>query len=961
MHDSEMRARETVRDWDVDQRSLGSSGCPPETLALIPNPDRIIRCEDLLAELEAAWQAAGGVAPKARPAIMALLKAALKTGSDEIRHRFEAEAASGTQVVRAQAYLVDRIVHALMEVATKRVFGRGVRTPGEVLTVAAVGGYGRGELSPHSDIDLLFLLPYKETAYHEQVVEYVLYMLWDLGLKVGHSTRSPAECVRQARDDSTVKTALLEMRWLWGDQPLFDEARRRYWEDVVAGTSAQFIEQKLAERDERQDRTGNSRYVLEPNIKEGKGGLRDLHTLFWIAKYTYGITAMEDLVDRGLLTPEAVRTFTRAQNFLWTVRCHMHYLTNRAEDRLTFDLQPEIARRMGYRNRTGQKNVERFMRHYFLVAKSVGDLTRLICAVLEEQNKRRPRFGLGFSRKRTTPDGFVIEKDRVTVPRRDLLSESPIRIMRLFHLVQEQNLGIHPDALTAVAAALSKVRGLRRDPEANRLFLEILTHPRNSESTLRKMSENGVFGRFIPEFGRVVAQMQYDMYHVYTTDEHTIRAIGTLHEIERGTLAKEMPGATQIFPLIQSRRALYVAMLIHDIAKGSGDDHSEAGARIAQTLGPRLGLSAEETETVAWLVLNHLVMSNVAFRRDLDDPKTIVDFAALVQSPERLRLLHILTCADIHGVGPGIWNGWKAQLLRALYLRAMDRMTGGLGGDGEPAPSETAGALAREQEAEAKDALRARLADWPPDLVEAHIGRGYRAYWYAFTAEDHERQARTLRAADEAGEKLTVECRINPETAHTEVLVYTPDHAGLFSKIAGAMVLAGASILDARITTFADGMAMDVFTVQGLDGEAYDEPDRLHKAVARVLTGKVHLDRELRARPPRGGKRTSLFTVPPRVIFDNAASAANTLIEINGRDRPGLLYDVTSALRDQGLQINSAHISTYGERVVDVFYVKDIFGMKLENENKLQQIREALLRAIAPAGAAAGAPGTKRR
>ena len=929
-------------DWDPDHKRLGCSGVAPEVLAVIPDPEQIVSSTDVVARLEEIWAAADGDAGKARPGVLNAFKATLKEGSEEIRRRFESEHATGTQVVRAQAFLVDRLVHALLELATKRVFGHGVRTAGESLTVAAVGGYGRGELAPHSDIDLLFLLPYKQTAYHENVVEWVLYMLWDLGLKVGHSTRSPDECVRQAKDDATVRTALLECRWLWGDEALFEEARRRYWQDVVANTSTAFIEQKLVERDQRHESTGCSRYVLEPNIKEGKGGLRDLHTLFWIAKYTYGAEAVEDLVARGLLSSDAVRTFIRAQNFLWTVRCHMHYITGRAEDRLTFDLQPEIARRMGYQNRTGQKNVERFMKHYFLVAKDVGDLTRMVCAVLEDQNKRRPRFGIGLSRKRVTPEGFVIERGRLDIASDEVFAKDPRNIMRLFRTVQDQNLGIHPNAVRRITEELWRVKSLRHDAESNRIFVDILAHPKNSESTLRKMNESGVFARFVPDFGRVVAQMQYDMYHVYTTDEHTIRTVGILHDIELGSYADDMPTATQLFPLVQSRRALYVAMLLHDIAKGSGEDHSVAGARVAQALCPRLGLDDEETETVVWLVRNHLIMSKVAFKRDLDDPKAIADFAAQVQSPERLRLLHILTCADIRGVGPDIWNGWKAQLLRALYLRTLDRITGGLGSEtGQQGASAAPEAMARE-------ALRERLADWPEEVAARYIDRGYRAYWHSFSTDDHERQARAMRAADEAGALLTVQCRVDLATAHTEVMVYCADHPGLFSKIAGAMVLASASILDARITTFADGMAMDVFTVQGVDGEAYTETARIERAVAKALKGEVHLARELAQRPTRGSKRMNVFTVPPRVLVDNTASAAHTLVEINGRDRPGLLYDVTTALRDLGLQVNSAHISTYGERVVDVFYVKDVFGMKVYNEGKIKQIRRQLLDAIEP-------------
>jgi [protein-PII] uridylyltransferase len=943
-----MSSRRIVPDAAEDGQVLGCSGVAPEYLADIADSERIMCCLTLVGRLEEVWLQAEGNADKARPNLLKIFKSVFKSGSEEIRTRFLDGTATGTQTVRAQAYLVDGIIHALMELASKRVMPFEKPRKDLGLATIAVGGYGRSELSPHSDIDLLFLLPggYHD-AHYERVVEYVLYMLWDLGLKVGHSTRTIGECIRQAKDDLTVKTALLEARMLWGDADHYKILQQSYEENVISGTESAFIDQKLQERNERHERAGISRYVLEPNVKESKGGLRDLHTLFWVAKYTYSVDSIEELVDKELLTSDAVRTFIRAQNFLWTVRCHMHYLTNRAEDRLTFDLQPEVARLMGYQRRGKQKDVERFMKHYFLVAQDVGNLTRMICSLLEEDNKRRPRFSFSFSRTVTTPEGFIIEKNRLNIKDLTLFAREPVMIMRMFHTLQEKGLNMHPNVLLMIRESLSRVKKLRKDPEANHLFLEILAHKKNSEVILRKMAEAGVFGVFFPPFGHVMAQMQFDMYHVYTTDEHTMRTIGIMHDIELGMYKEDMSLATRLFPLVDSRRALYVAMLLHDLGKGSGEDHSVVGARMALEVGPRLGLSAEETETVSWLVRYHLLMSDTAFKRDLDDPKAISDFADQVQSRERLRLLYLLTCCDIRGVGPQIWNAWKGQLLSALYHRTMDHLTGGLGGNDEYSAT-TISHLARQQEQAAKDDLRQRLVDWSEDEIEAFLSRGYRSYWYSFTPDDHERHARIIHAADAKDEKLTVDCRINRETNHTEVLIYTLDHPGLFTKISGAMVMASASILDARIATFADGMAVDVFTIQSIDGKAYTNINRIKTHVTKVLRGDVFVAREVQKRPGKESKRTSAFDIPARVLIDNTASVTHTLIEINGRDRPGLVFDVAATLTDLGLQINSAHISTYGIRVVDVFYVKDVFGMKVTNVNKLKQVRQALVEAIEP-------------
>ncbi|OIR06160.1 bifunctional uridylyltransferase/uridylyl-removing enzyme [mine drainage metagenome] len=918
----------------------------------IKNQRAIIDRQEVIARLDGIIAAE---VPKAqrRSQVLAVFKDAFKAGHDEVRRRFESHG-QGTEAVRENCFLIDQLVRIVHDYALQHEYPVGVATTGQIMGVVAVGGYGRGELSPKSDIDLLFLLPYKRTAHAEQVVEYMLYMLWDLGLTVGHSTRTVDECIRQAKADLTIRTALLEARWLWGDEALYDELKRRYRAEVVAGSMEEFVEAKLAERDSRHQKLGEARYVLEPNIKEGKGGLRDLHTLYWIAKYLYAISDVRELVALGVLSADAAARFEKAQAFLWTVRCHLHYLTGREEDRLTFDMQPEIGRRMNYTDHGGTSGVERFMKHYYLIAKDVGDLTRIFCALLEEQHKRKPklRFPLALRRGRRL-EGFKLEGNRLDVVEEGQFEHQPLDMIRLFHTALAQDLDVHPRAMSLVTQSLKRIDGkLRQDGEANRLFVEMLCSPKDPEAALRHMNESGVLGRFIPDFGRVVAQMQYDMYHVFTVDEHTIQAVGILHRLESGQLAAEAPACTEVMKTLLSRRTLYLATFLHDIAKGRNADHSELGAEIVLKLGPRLGLSDEETETASWLVRHHLLMTRTAFKRDIDDLQTISDFVAVVQSPERLKLLLALTVADVRAVGPKVWNAWKAGLLRELYHRALDMMSGGIGVEKREARVEAA-----------QNALRAALAgQWPAEDIEAHLARGYPSYWVSFDTATHLRQAALVRAAEARQAPLTIDSRQDPANEVTEITLYTGDHPGLFSQIAGAMALSGVSIVDAKIITMTNGMALDTFTIHDMDGGPVSNAARLEKLCANLeqgLSGRLRLSREIAKRRDSVQSRTRVFKVPPRVLVDNKASAKHTVIEVNGRDRIGLLYDITSAMTRLSLQISSAHISTYGERVVDVFYVKDVFGLKVEHERKIRDIREALAAALQEPGICDPAPAPK--
>ena len=932
-------------------RSARNKSRTPEPAAPIADRQAIVSGTRLGAELD-ALVAAHGTGDALRPAVIAAVRAALATGRDEVRARFEA-GGLGEDCVRQNCYLADRIIQTLAQFTVTHIFPSANPTLGETFDIAATGGYGRGELAPFSDIDLLFLLPYKRTARVEQVVEYMLYILWDLGLKVGHAVRSVDECIRQSKADVTIRTAILESRYLWGEGGLFADLKKRFDKDVVANTGVEFVAAKLAERDTRHRKLGDSRYVLEPNLKDGKGGLRDLQTLFWIAKYLYRVDSVDDLVGARVLLPEEAQRFAKAQNFLWTARCHLHYLTARLEDRLTFDVQAQIGARMGYTDHAGTKGVERFMKHYFLVAKDVGDLTRIFCAALEADAKRPPKFNIlrltALTRRRDI-EGFVVDGERLNIHSDSQFRDRPIDMIRLFHVAQQNDVDIHPHALRAITRSLSAIGPrLREDAEANRLFLEILTGRKDPEVTLRRMNEAGVLARFIPDFGRVVAQMQYDMYHVFTVDEHTLFAIGILHKIEQGLLKDELPLTSEVIHKVVSRRALYVAVLLHDIAKGRGGDHSVLGARVAEKLCPRLGLTAEETETVAWLVRWHLAMSFTAFKRDLEDEKTARDFVALVQSPERLKLLVTLTAADIRAVGPGRWNNWKATLLRELYHRSEELMSGGMTAEG------------RERRISiAQRKLREDLPDFDDAAFEHAVGLHYPAYWLSFDTDTLARHARLIRMAEVEGRALTVDTRIDRARAVTEVTILTADHHGLVSRLAGAFAASGADIVDAKIFTLTNGTALDVFSVQdAASGGAFEQGDKLARlsvTIERVLSGQLKPLQELANRKTVLSSRTRVFHVPPRVLIDNNASTTHTVIEVNGRDRPGLLYSLTRALSDLTLQISSAKIATFGEKAIDVFYVKDVFGLKVTHEAKLSQVRERLLHALAdPEGAGAAA------
>ncbi|MEF2073785.1 [protein-PII] uridylyltransferase [Consotaella aegiceratis] len=905
--------------------------------------DEIVDGEALARDLEliAAGEAAGPGSLQARSQVLSRLRSACVEGRRRIEEMLF-EDGSGYLCAGRLAALQDELIRAIHDYALTHVVGSANLSSGERMTVMAVGGYGRGTLAPGSDIDLLFLLPYKQTAHGEQIAEYLLYMLWDLGFKVGHATRTVQECVRLSRSDMTIRTSILERRRVAGDEALENELDGRFRHEVMAGTGPEFVAAKLAERDQRHAKTGDTRYLVEPNVKEGKGGLRDLQTLFWIAKYYYGVSSNDELVRLGVLSRREAQVFRKAENFLWAVRCHIHFFTGKAEERLSFDLQPEIAKRLGYNTHPGLKDVERFMKHYFLIAKDVGDLTRILCAALEEeQAKEAPGFrGLVRNlrtRARKIPGtvDFHIDNNRINVSGTDVFQKDPVNLIRVFKLAASLELEYHPDALKLIRRSLRLVdKDLRNNREANSLFLDVLTDRSDPELHLRRMNEAGVLGRFIPEFGRIVALMQFNMYHHFTVDEHLLRSISTLSRIERGLLGDQHPVATEIVKHTKDRVPLYVALLLHDIAKGRPEDHSVAGAEIARTLCPRLGLDERETELVSWLIHDHLVMSMTAQQRDLNDRKTIYDFADRVQTLERLKLLLVLTVCDIRAVGPGVWNGWKGQLIRTLYWDTEPLLTGGF-----------SQASREDRVRSAKDRLAEALEAWPEAERQACIDLHYPNYFLTVPLETQTRHAEFMREVNIAGLALATAVRMDAFKAITEITVIASDHPRLLSQIAAGCAAAGANIAGAQIFTTTDGRALDIITVNREFPEDADEQRRAQRICRNIET--LLLGREampnLLARRRHTRRAEKLFPVKPQVAVDNALSNKFTVVEVEGLDRPGLLADLTGAIADLNLDIRSAHITTYGEKVVDVFYVTDLVGTKITSQSRAERIERRLI------------------
>jgi len=681
--------------------------------------------------------------------------------------------------------------------------------------------------------------------------------------------------------------------------------------------------------------------MVEPNIKEGKGGLRDLQSLYWIGKYIHGVKDAVELVDHKVFTQDEYDEFKAAHEFLWAVRCHLHLLTGRAADQLTFDLQVEVATRMNYTDGRGRRAVEHFMQDYFRHATSVGELTRIFMVAQEDAHlKAEPVLQRLFSRRKKAKAPYAIHQNRLTVQDPNTFVDDPLNLLRIFEEALRTGTLIHSDAMRLIKANLDLIDDkVRNSKEAQRIFLDLMLKHGNPERALRRMNELGVLAAFIPEFEPIVAMMQFNMYHHYTVDEHTIQTISHLARIERAELDEELPVSASIIKGGINRKVLYVALLLHDIGKGRDEDHSILGAKIVRKVAPRLGLSKKDCETVEWLVRYHLLMSDMAQKRDIADPRTVRDFAKAVKTVERLDLLCVLTVCDIRGVGPDTWNNWKAVLIRALYRQTEFALENGME------------ALNREERGtEARRNLRAALnaqtqSSWTEKEIRKELGRHYPPYWQGLHVTAHVALADLLRAV--GIKDVQIDLTPDEDRDATRACFAMSDHPGIFSRMCGALSLVGANVVDARTFTTKDGYATAAFWIQDAEGHPYDPTrlPRLRKMIERTLMGELVAQDALADRD-KMKKREKAFNVPTSITFDNDGSEIYTIIEVDTRDRPGLLHDLTRTLANANVYIASAVIATYGEQVVDTFYVKDMFGLKYHAEGKQKTLERSLRAAI---------------
>lgn len=850
------------------------------------------------------------------------------------------------EIISRLTRLMDEVVQFARSHARKELLDLGMKED-ESLALLALGSYGRKELSPHSDVDLLFLVPEKITDWTRAFTEKFLYLLWDVGLDVGYSTRTVQDCVTLAQENFDVLTSILDARFLYGDASFVDNFRKVFSRKVLERVGGDFVREKLDGMEQRLEKHGGTVYVLEPNIKEGMGGLRDIHTALWVAKVLFQVESLEELArspELDILDPDDYRFLEKSLNFLLRIRCDLHFASSAARDILTLDRQAVIAERFGVRPRGDVPAVEVFMQNYFRHTGRVHHITVGIIKRSIERRKKIPRF-LARLRERDLGEGFIARDGSLSARGKipGFFRENPARMMTLFRQFQKSNLELAPEMSLGVRKSLSLVdESFRLDPETRKIFFSILEDDRRLYDTLLLMNELTFLGSYIPEFATIHCKMQYDYYHTYTVDEHSIRAIKEIVDLP-GTKSPMMQLYQKVLEEVRDERILLlVTILLHDVGKGKGSNHSEKGAQMVVKSGERLGFSAEQVEKMEFLVRNHLLLSHVAQRRDLHEEKTILQTARAVGDAGKLKLLFLLTMADLKAVGPGVWNEWKASLISELFLEALRVIE--------------QGGVSREEILEkillARAFVEERLA---PDYGLPEIRRELDSFpERAFHVYTPGILAHLIGIRLKMGESpVGLSWRQARDGGSTNLFIVTRDFPGLFSRIAGVLAANNVNILGARILTTADGWVFDVLHVT--DSVLRPVHDRMkyrivNRELEKVVTGELDVEDLFRTRElslPLVRREMARAKAPVRVEIDTNASEDHTVIDVYAADRIGLLYRITSTLADLGLSIQTAKVSTKVDQAVDVFYVKDLKGNKVTDQEKLGQVRHSLQEALA--------------
>ncbi len=870
-----------------------------------------------------------------RPLYLAASKHFLNHYREELKQRHR-EGADGAWVVKTLTAMTDTLVKKLFRSITRDLFAD--RREREQLTLVAIGGYGRGELNPCSDIDLMFLYNSKDPRRVEDIAQKLLYFLWDMRLDVGYSVRTPADCVEMASSDSTVRTALLDSRFIIGSRVLFKEFEKVRLSQILAKRSDAFIREKVEELKKRREKYGSSVYILEPNVKESEGALRDLHTALWVSKVKYKITDLHELIIKGVMSEEELATYRGSLAYLWRIRNELHYLAGRKNDQLTFDAQKKLAEFFGYVDRGKTLAVEEFMRDYYLHANRVEHITSLMvsrCAQREEGARRI----LGYFVRRPVGEGFYILKGELVIPDESVIEKDPARLMKLFEYAQKHGVSLNIKVKGLIRRSLDLVNDkFRRSREVNTSFFNILRADKGVAETLQLMHHLEFLNRFIPEFEHIYCKVQHDLYHIYTVDIHSLFCVEEIVKLWKGEHRDDLPLLTQIANEVDKRELLLMAVLLHDMGKGEGGGHADKGADMVPTIARRMGLSREDSERLEFLIRNHLLFAHIAQRRDLHDEKMIIQFARQMGKSENLKMLYLLTYADIKGVGPDVWTEWKALLLQELYEKAFQVLERG---DFQlEASSERVRGVKRK-------VIEILGDEFPVQQVKEELRALTTRHLLSNPPAVLAEQVRLLLALSEASMIIRVSHEM--ERGYSNFTICTLDIPGLFSKITGVMAANGFNILGAQIHTSTNGKALDILQVNSPQGFVITDENRwkrLEEDMGQVLSGKVQVQTLVAKR-----QRPTLLVekpkprFPSRVEIDNEVSFDYTVIDIYTHDKVGLLYRITSTLTDLGLYIGVSKISTKVDQVADVFYVKDIFGHKVTAEDKLTEIKDRLLQA----------------
>ncbi|MDO8444658.1 MAG: [protein-PII] uridylyltransferase [Deltaproteobacteria bacterium] len=850
------------------------------------------------------------------------------------RHR---NGASGFEIVKGHTHLIDHLIMRLFLDARDEASARHPEGK-ERCSIIAIGGYGRGELNPYSDIDLLFLYPATINPYLKTLTEGILYHLWDLGLTVGFSTRTISDCVKIARSDLTARTALMDTRLIAGDDSFYAEMEDVLLREATGKGVDSFIKEKVLENEERHGRYGSSVYILEPNIKDGEGGLRDIHTALWVSKARFKAVSFRELMKKGVITPKELRFFERSTEFLFRVRNELHYLSGRKNDQMTFDYQEKIASFMGFKDTLHHRAVEGFMRGYYIYARNINQFSKILIRRASAGPGLRERLLHKIS-QRDIGDGFKVFHNKITVTALNAFEARPSLMMKGFEQSLRHGLPFNDFTEELIRKNLRLVDDpFRLSEDVNQIFLSILKGKKGVYETLNMMHDLRFLGKFIPEFGKTFCRVQHDIYHIYTLDTHSLFTVMELRRLLEGDYAREFPFLTEIAGGVENHHILVLAGLFHDIGKGVGKGHAEIGAEMARGIASRMGLPAQEIELLVFLVRRHLLMAHISQRRDISDERLILDFCKEVGDPERLRMLYLLTFADMRAVGPDVWTPWKGSLLEELYRigsQVFDRKL----------MAERVDERAARRLKDVHSILRGEVSE--PYLIDYFKTLPAR-YFSSNNAEDISEHIRMFKGL--SVRPLSIEIRHNRDLGFSVVTICTLDIAGLFSKITGVMAANGVNILNAQVYTRKDGTVLDILSVNDPYGRLIEDEKKweaLKEGLLSAIEGRVSVDRLVaRMAMPSAIKEKTKPRHPTVVEIDNLVSDTHTVIDIFANDRIGLLYSITSTLAGLGLYIDVAKISTRGDQAADVFYVKDIFGHKITDQGKLDKIKAAILEVV---------------